>query len=34
MSVIEILSIYQISLGQHLLEDRIILCISRDLAHG
>jgi hypothetical protein len=34
MSVIEILSIYQICLGQHLLEDRIILCISRDLAHG
>ena len=34
MSVIEILVFYQVRLGQHLLEDRIILCVSRDLPHG
>ena len=34
MSVVEILVIDQVRLNQHLLEDRIILCGCRDLAHG
>ena len=34
MSVVEILIIDEVRLNQHLLEDRIILCGCRDLAHG